>query len=363
VEGNPAPEAFPSETLREIASALWQKDPLAAQLYGPCEGLPELRRDLREYLRRDYGLHREDDDLIIVSGAQQGIELACSVLANAGDTVLCEAPTYADVLHTFALHGLKVVAVEVEEDGISLEGLAKALKEHEVRFLYLIPTFQNPTSHTMSLAKRKAVYDLVREHDTIIVEDDPYSALRFRGESLPSLKALDEDGRVLYIGTFSKILSPGFRVGYVCGDSYLLERMALAKLYNDVHSSVPAQIIAHSFLTAPGFQAHLEFARCIYRQKCDLMLETMDRLLAGRLAYTRPEGGFFIWCELPAGSDLPELTKALARANLAIAPGNVFSLDPAAPQRTFRLSFSRPSAAQIVRGIEILAEVMTTLGM
>lgn len=207
--GNPAPEAFPAQKIAEISAQILQDDPILALQYSITEGYTPLRDQLKQQMAAKNCFNPDIDDLIVTSGAQQANELSCKVLLNEGDTLICEAPSFIGSINAFKSYNVNLVGVELEEDGINLEKLEETLKtENNVKLLYLIPNFQNPTGRTMSLEKRKAVYELACRYDFIILEDNPYGDLRFEGEDIPAIKSLDTEGRVIYTGTFSKILSP-----------------------------------------------------------------------------------------------------------------------------------------------------------
>lgn len=214
--GNPAPEAFPKERIAEISAELLRDDPILALQYSVTEGYTPLRDLLKDWTTEKGCFHKEFDDLIITSGGQQANELSCKVLLNEGDTLLCESPSFIGSLNAFRSYNVHLKGIEMEEDGIDIGKLEDALRtEKNVKLLYVIPNFQNPTGKTMSLAKRKAVYELACKYDFIILEDDPYGELRFAGENVPTIKSFDTEGRVIYSSTFSKIISSGFRTGKI----------------------------------------------------------------------------------------------------------------------------------------------------
>ena len=237
--GNPAPEAFPKEAIAEISAELLKNDPVLALQYSITEGYTPLRDYLKNWMSEKNCFHPEFDDLVITSGGQQANELSCKVLLNEGDTLLCESPSFIGSLNAFRSYNVNLKGIDMEEDGINLEKLENALKtEPNVKILYLIPNFQNPTGRTMSFAKRKAVYELACKYDFIILEDDPYGELRFAGETIPSIKSLDTEGRVIYSSTFSKLISPGFRTGYVSAPAAIIQKIVVCKQVSDVHSNI-----------------------------------------------------------------------------------------------------------------------------
>lgn len=357
--GNPAPEAFPADTIAELSAELLKNDPILALQYSITEGYTPLRDALKEQMKAKNCFNSNIDELIITSGAQQGNELSCKVLLNEGDTLICESPSFIGSINAFKSYNVNLVGVELEEDGINLEKLEETVKtEKNVKLLYLIPNFQNPTGRTMSLAKRKAVYELACKYDFIILEDNPYGDLRFAGEDIPSIKSMDTEGRVIYTGTFSKILSPGFRVGYVSAPAEIVQKIIVCKQVSDVHSNIWAQVICHRFMQTVDMDAHFAKLRSIYKEKCDLMCSYIDSGFSKKIAYSKPEGGLFIWCTLPDGCDMPAFcTNAVKDYKIAVVPGNAFCIKETDKTSSFRLNFSTPTNEQISKGMEILASV------
>lgn len=357
--GNPAPEAFPTQRIAEISAELLRDDPVLAMQYSVTEGYTPLRSFLKEWMESRNCFNPDIDDLIVTSGAQQANELACKVLLNEGDTLICESPSFIGSLNAFKSYNVNLVGVELEEDGINLEKLEEAVKrEKNVRILYLIPNFQNPTGRTLSLEKRKAIYEMACRYDFIILEDNPYGDLRFSGEHIPSIKSMDTEGRVIYSGTFSKILSPGFRTGYVSAPAPIIQKIIVCKQVSDVHSNIWAQVVTHRFMTSVDLDKHFTELSEIYKEKCQLMCSYIDNGFSKKITYTKPEGGLFVWCTLPEDSNMPEFcTKAVKDYKIAVIPGNAFSIHPQDKTTSFRLNFSTPTNKQIMDGMEILAKM------
>ncbi len=357
--GNPAPEAFPKEELAEISADLLRNDPILALQYSVTEGYTPLRDFLKVWMTEKGCFHKEFDELIITSGGQQANELSCKVLLNEGDTLICESPSFIGSLNAFRSYNVNLVGVDMEDDGINIEKLENALKtEKNVKILYLIPNFQNPTGRTMSLAKRKAVYELACKYDFIILEDDPYGELRFAGENVPTIKSMDTEGRVIYSSTFSKLISPGFRTGFVSAPAPIIQKIVVCKQVSDVHSNIWAQVLCHRFMTTIDRQAHLEKLRGIYREKCELMCGYIDNEFSKKVTYVKPQGGLFIWCALPDDCDMNAFcTKAVQGYKIAIVPGNSFNIKESDVSHSFRLNYSTPTNEQIKKGMEILARM------
>lgn len=356
--GNPAPEAFPVEAITKFSAQIYAENPIGALQYSLSEGYPLLRETLRSYMKENFNVGRSFDDVNIVSGAQQVMDYTAKVLLNEGDTVICENPTFIGTLNTFRSYNLNMVGLSMEEDGIRPEELETAIKANpKAKLIYLIPTFQNPSGRTMSLEKRKAVYEIALKHNILILEDNPYGELRFSGQNIPTIKSFDEAGIVIYAGSFSKVISPGMRVGFAVAHHDILSKMTIAKQCNDVHTNILSQMVIHRLLTQYDFKGHIENLCQIYRRKSSLMLNALDHLMP-TVRHTLPEGGLFVWCDLPQGIDIQVFTKEALAAGVAVVPGNNFFVDPQMPTQAVRLNYSTPTDEQLVKGVEILARVL-----
>lgn len=356
--GNPAPEAFPAKELAEISARLFEENPVAVLQYSVTEGYTPLRLYLKKYMSEKYGIGREFDDIIITSGAQQVMDLATKSLCNSGDKVICEAPSFIGSLNSFRSYGVKLVGVPVESDGMNIEALENALKSNEnVRFIYTISNFQNPSGVTMSLEKRKAVYELAKKYGVLIIEDNPYGDLRYSGEDIPTIKSFDEDGLVIYSGSFSKVISPGIRVGWTVAPAPIVQKMVVCKQGEDVHTNIWSQMLAYEFITKYDFEAHLSKLRSLYRAKAQLAMDLLDKYLAGKITYDKIDGGLFIWCRLPDGVDMPDFCKQAVLNKVCVVPGNAFLTSENESSQCFRINFSTPTDAQLEKGIKLLAQL------
>lgn len=357
--GNPSPEAFPIEKIAEIAADILKNNPIAALQYGISEGYAPLRELLKRYLQEEKGMGGETDEILIVTGAQQGMELVTKVFCNAGDTVICEDPSFIGSLNAFRSHGLHLAGVPMQADGMDMEALEATLQNGtRIRFIYTIPNFQNPSGATMSLEKRKNLYALAKQYDVLILEDDPYGDLRYFGESIPCIKSMDTDGRVFYVGSFSKTLSPGLRVGYLLAPADTLAQLTVAKQVVDVHTPVLTQMIVYEFMTRYDFSAHLETLRGIYKRKLSLMLDNLERHVGDRLQYVVPQGGLFVYCKLPAGKSTQDFCQLCLQNGVAVVPGATFSANPGAVSTYFRINFSTPTDEQLAQGVAILGKLL-----
>lgn len=358
--GNPAPEAFPVDTIRKLSDEIFAENPIGALQYSVSEGYTPLRDFLKADLAKK-GIFKGNDNLIITAGAQQGIEMAAKCICNEGDAIICEDPSFIGSLNSFRSYNAKMLGVPSDDDGIDIEKLEQTLKENRrVAFLYLIPNFQNPTGRTMTLERRKQVLELAYKYDILILEDNPYGDLRFMGEDVPSIKSLDTKGHVIYMGTFSKTLAPGLRVGYMVADADIVSKAVVTLQVSTVHTNIWAQMLTYKFLTTVDFNQHLEGLRQIYRKKCDLMLSNLKYKMPQSIKFTEPEGGLFIWGTLPDG-DMNYFCKKAVENKVAVVPGVAFNVDEKAPSLSFRLNFSTPTDEQIEKGVDILANVAKTM--
>lgn len=359
--GNPAPEAFPVEDIRRISNEILTEEPIAALQYSITEGYPKLRKWLKEDMKKKGNFDETDQDLIITSGAQQAIETCAKIFCNEGETIICESPSFIGSLNAFRSYNAKLVGVEMDNDGMIPEKLEAALKANpRTAFIYTIPNFQNPMGVTLSLERRKQILELAYKYNVLIVEDNPYGELRFAGVDVPSIKSLDTKGHVIYAGSFSKVLSPGLRVGYMIASKSIIGKATVALQTSTVHTNIWAQMVAYRFVTEVNFEEHLEKLREIYKNKSRLMLNSLNFAMPRSINFTEPEGGLFLWGTLPCG-DMQAFVKAAIAEKVAVVPGTAFLVDEAQPCLGFRLNYSTPTDEQIEKGVEILAKVAKTM--
>ena len=322
------------------------------------EGYTPLRDTMKKYLEKKEGFDFENNELFIVSGGQQCADLTTKALVNEGDVVLTEEPAFVGCLNTFRSYGAKLVGIPMEQDGMNINALEEALKANpDAKLLYTIPSFQNPTGITTSLEKRKKVYELCCKYDIAILEDNPYGELRFAGENVPTIKSMDTEGRVIYAGSFSKVMAPAFRLGFLVFNKSLTGPLTVAKQCTDVHSTVLFQYICNEYINNYDFDKHLEDLRKVYEHKCNLMMECMKKEFHPSVTFGHPEGGLFVMAFLPDGMDsAPFVREAINRGVLSV-PGAAFLADENQKSNGFRLNYSTPSDEQIVKGIEILGKL------
>jgi len=357
--GNPSPDAFPVEQIGELSKTVYEKMPVLALQYGISEGYGPLIEKVKQRMKNRFEIDDNGNVTLIVTGGQQGIDLTSKVMCNESDVVLCEKPSFIGALNSFKANGAIPVQVDMESDEIGIENLEQALIKHKnAKLIYLIPTFQNPAGTTMPLKKRKAVLELAKKYGVLILEDNPYGELRFRGDEIPTIKSMDKDGLVVYCSSFSKIIAPAIRVGYLSVPQGIAGKIVVAKQGSDVHTNMYFQIICDLFLEKFNIDEHIEKIRVLYRDKCFLMLNEMGKKFDNLgIKYTSPDGGLFLWCDLPEKIDLPAFVKSSLEKKVAVVPGGAFLADENEISHAFRVNFSYPSNEQIITGVDILARV------
>lgn len=356
--GSPAVEAFPCNEVKKLTAEILEENPVSALVYGISEGYEPLRQTVKAWLKKRNNIGTSDDTVIITSGGTQIMDIVTRVMTNEGDTVICENPSFIGSLNCFRSHGCKLKGVPIESDGMDVVALEKTVKETpNAKFIYTIPNFQNPGGTTLSMQKRKQMYRIAKENDLLILEDDPYGNLRCDGEDVPAIKTLDEDGIVVYAGSFSKILAPGLRVAYAVVPEKIAQAFTIGKQVSDVHTAVLNQMIVDRWFEEYDVDEHIDEIRKIYRRKLNLMCDCLDKYCQG-VSYVRPQGGLFIWVKLPNNVPMQEYCKCLLQKGVAVVPGTAFLTDENAPSSYIRLNFSTPDDESIVRGVQIMGEVL-----
>lgn len=356
--GNPDTAAFPVEEVQALSARILGENPITALQYGVTEGYAPLRERVSKYMHEKHNIGRDFDNLIITSGATQVMDLATKSLCNFGDIIICETPSFIGSLNCFRSYGVKLLGVPVEADGMNMDILEEKLKQNKnVRFIYTIPNFQNPSGATMSLQKRKRLYELAKQYGVLILEDNPYGDLRVAGEHIPPIKSFDEDGIVIYAGSFSKVFAPGVRVAYTIAPAPIVAKMTVCKQGQDVHTPVFNQMLVNEWMATTDFEAHIEKIRGIYRRKLNLMCDLIDETLGDFVQYVRPEGGMFVWCALPARVDMMDFCNKAVQNKVAVVPGSAFTVEPEETTNCIRMNFTTPSDESIVKGMEILGKL------
>lgn len=360
--GMPDPSTYPVEEINTIANEIFSETPITALQYGITEGYAPLIEQTRKRLS-NAKIGSEDDSLIITSGGQQAIELITKALINEGDGIACEVPSFIGALNAFRSYNARLYSVPVEDDGMNIDILDKTLsKNKNIKFIYTIPTFQNPSGITMSLEKRKQLLDVAKRHNVLILEDNPYGELRFAGKDVPTLKSLDNDGIVMYVGSYSKILAPGLRVGFLLAQKDIVEKAVVCKQVSDVHTGVLSQMIVSKYLEKYDINEQIKKSANLNGKKCALMLKFIDKYFPSDVSRTSPEGGLFLWCDLGRDIDSIEFAAKCVEKNVAIVSGASAMPDTSKKTSTFRLNFSMASEEKLELGIKTIGDVIRSYG-
>ncbi len=360
--GWPDPDVFPVKEITEISIELLTNHAAHVLQYGTTEGLPALRNELAEWARREEGIPCNLDEIIVTHGSQQAMDLASRVFIEPGDIVMVELPTYFG--GTGAIHacGGLIVGVPVDENGMDTDRLADEVEQlrnagSRVKGVYVIPNFQNPTGATLSLSRRRRLLELAERYDFMIFEDDPYGDIRFEGERIPSLKALDISGHVIHMHSLSKTFVPGMRLAWVVGEAGVIRKMAIAKQFVDSCTNTLAQYIMLEFIRRGLLREKIKQNIAYYRKKRDFMLEQLDRHFPKELRWNRPKGGFFVFVHLTENMNASELLAEAMAHNIVFVPGAPFFIDGSG-QNTFRLSYSQVNEAVIESAVRELGNLI-----
>lgn len=359
--GSPDPELFPTDKLSEIAADVLKNDGKKALAYGTTDGYGPLKEELLKRAEK-VGAVKDGDKIIITTGGQQGLDLAARVVVEDNEDIVVEAPSFVGTLNSLRSVRANLIGVPMDSDGMNMESLEETLKNNKVKLIYTIPNFQNPTGITMSLEKRKKMLELAKKYDCLIMEDNPYGDLRFAGEYVPTIKSLDTEGRVIYVSSMSKILSPGLRVGYIVCAAELCDKIEIMKQVNDVHTPCLTQMIAYEFLKRYDIEEHIKKASEVYGRKCRFMLECMDKYFPNDkgISWTKPEGGLFILVTCPEAIDAAELSiEAVKKYKVAFVPSNNFATDMDEKTSSFRLNYSTMPEEKIEEGIKAIGAMLT----
>ena len=358
--GSPDPVSFPNKEMAKIGSEIFLNEADVALQYGTTEGYPKLRELTAKRMKEKYNVGTDNDDILITTGGQQSISLFTQVMLNPGDVVISEDPSFIGALNGFRSMNSKLMSVPMDDEGMRMDKLEELLQTTpNVKFIYVIPTFQNPTGRTMSLERRKELLAMAKKYDVLIVEDNPYFELRYEGEFVPTIKSMDTEGRVIYCGSYSKVLSPGMRLGYCIGAKDIINRMVVCKQVSDVHTNLYFQMLVAHYLEECDLDAHIAEICDNNRVKRDAMIAACEKYFDPRVKFTRPNGGLFIWAELPEGYDSFKLCKMISAKKVACVPGNAFLSDDEGISNGFRMNFSLPSVEQIETAIQRVGETIT----
>jgi len=354
--GNPSPTALPDEIVADISRDLVASNGKVLLQYGMTEGLPALRESLVPYIEKEFGVKTTMDQILPVTGSTQAFSLLMDAYTDPGDVILTEDPTFLGATQAMHLHQLKVVPVECDDEGLCIDALEEAIIKHHPRILYTIPTFQNPTGVTMPLERRKKIAELAEKYDLLVAEDDPYRSLRYSGESLPTIKSFDKAGKVVLMGSFSKVISPGLRVGFMVCEPQLLRKCTICKQSDDLHTANLNQAIVDAYLRRDLLTPHIERICGGYKAQMETMLDCLKNV-NGIEHYTKPEGGLFIFCYLNDGVNATDKLMQAVEKGVAYVPGTYFYPN-GGHENTLRLNFSNSDIPTIQRGMALLNECL-----
>ena len=357
--GLPAPELFPVEGMKEATDKVYAEHGQQALQYGAAKGVTELRELILKRVKEKENVDAKLENVMVTTGSEQAIDLVGKAFVNPGDTVLVEEPTYLCALDVVRSYGANFVSVPMDDDGMKMDALEEALKAHpETALVYTVPNFQNPTGRTMPAERRKKFAELAAKYDVPVLEDNPYGDIRFAGEHVPSVKSFDHAGKVFYMSTFSKILAPGFRLGWLVADPKVIEKLTVLKQSADLHTDNLVQYVVTEFFKENDVDAHVKEISDLYGKRKQLMIDGIKKYFPKDVKYTDPEGGMFLWVEVPGVTDTVELFKQCLEHNVAFVPGDPFFAGKPQPG-TFRLNYSNMQEDQIEVGLKRLGEALS----
>jgi 2-aminoadipate transaminase len=354
--GIPSPESFPMDIIQELTSSVIKKYSTEAFQYNTTEGFLPLREALTSYLAKT-GIKASSEEICITSGSQGCLDTIGMVLISEGDKIAVESPTYLGSLQAFNPYGPEYVTIDMDDDGLIPSSLEKVLKEADIKLIYLAPTFQNPTGRTTTLERRKKIASIIKEHHALLIEDDPYSALRYRGEKIPTIREFAPDN-VIYISTLSKVFAPGLRIGFYVAPAEIRHWLTIAKQGVDLHTSTFNQALAAEYISGGYLERHLPKIIDIYKPKQEAMLNAMEKYFPESCKWSRPEGGMFIWVEGPEGMDMLEIYKKCIERKAAFVPGKYFFAIKGEGEETMRLNFTRVDEDLIEKAVKIIGDVI-----
>ena len=357
--GLPAPELFPVKEMKAAVDKVFEEHGQEAMQYGAAKGVTALREVIQQHVKEKEDVDSELDNVLVTTGSEQALDLVGKAFVDPGDTVLVEQPTYLCALDVFRSYGANFASVEMDEDGMKMDALEEALKANpNTKLIYTVPNFQNPTGRTMTEERRKQLAELAEKYDVYVLEDNPYGEIRFAGQHVPAVKSFDKSGHVLYMSTFSKTLAPGFRLGWLVADEDVVNKLTVLKQSADLHTDNLAQFAVAQFFADNDVDAHVKEISALYGKRKDLMLEGIKKYFPEGVKYTDPEGGMFLWVEVPGVDDTVELFKECLEHDVAFVPGDPFFAGEVQPG-DFRLNYSNMKEDQIEVGLKRLGAALT----
>lgn len=355
--GLPAPELFPVNEMKIIADKVLSEIGQEAMQYSTTEGYNPLRKHIVDRMKK-VKVNTSFENVLITSGSQQGLEFSGKIFLNPNDVVICESPSYLGAINAFNSYQCQFREVQTDNNGMIIEDLEKQINGNDnVKFIYVIPDFQNPSGKTWSMERRQKLIEVANKHDLVIIEDNPYGELRYEGSHLPSIKSLDTEDRVVYLGTFSKTFAPGLRIGWVCASDEILNKYIMIKQSSDLQTSSMTQRELSRFLDEYSLDDHIDKIVAVYRKRRDIMVDTMKNEFPESVKYIVPEGGLFIWVEVPEYIDTKKLMVKAIEKKVAFVPGGSFYPN-SNTINTMRLNFSNMNENNIVEGITRLGELL-----
>lgn len=356
--GLPAPELFPIDEINEINQIVLKEAGTKALQYTTTEGYAPLREWISQRMNDRLGTSFDKDNILITHGSQQGLDLSGKVFLDDGDVVLCESPTYLAAISAFKSYGCSFIEITTDEDGMNMTVLEEVLSTTQnIKLIYVIPTFQNPTGRTWSLERRKKLAELSAQYGIAVIEDNPYGELRFEGESLPSIKSFDKEGNILCTGSFSKIFCPGFRIGWIAGDKEIIRKYVLVKQGTDLQCNTIAQMTIAEYLKRYDIDKHIGKIVEVYKRRRDIAIQCIELYFPKEIQFTNPKGGLFTWIELPCGISARDVLVKCLEQKIAFVPGGSF-YPTNHMENTFRVNFSNMPEEKIERGLMVLGKVV-----
>ncbi len=356
--GLPAPELFPVEEVKAATDVVLEEQGQIALQYGQTEGWLPLREHIVKRMEKVNAIHTTVDNVILTAGSQQGLDFCGKLFLNPGDVVVMESPSYLGAINAFQAYQPNFVEVPTDDGGMIMEELDRILGETEnVKLIYVIPDFQNPTGRTWSLERRRQFMEIIKKHGVPAIEDNPYGDLRFKGEYLPALKSIDDEGLIIYMGTFSKILAPGYRMGWLCANDEIMEKFNLIAQAAVLQTSTISMMCISKYLDMYDIDEHVKQIRATYKHRCELMINTMRECFPPEAKFTDPDGGLFTWVELPEYINTRDLAVKALEKKVAFVPGSGF-FPNGGNNSCMRLNYSCMPDDRIVEGIHRLAEVI-----
>ncbi len=359
--GIPSPESFPLKLIEELTKKVLDKYSSTAFQYDLTEGFLPFRETLSDYLLEQSGIKSSPEDILVFSGSQGVLDGLGKILISKGDKIAVEAPTYLGAISAFDPYEPEYIRMETDENGLIPEALEEILKENKIKFIYLVPTFQNPSGRTIPLERREKIAEIIKKYNGLLIEDDPYSALRYKGKKVPAIKTLAPDN-VVYISTLSKTFAPGLRLGFVAAPELIRQWLVIVKQGVDLHTSTFNQALASEYIKGGYLDDHLPKITKLYKPKHEAMLKALEKDFPSDFTWSKPEGGMFIWVEGPKHYDMEKVYEMAVKKKVAFVPGTFFFTEKNEGKETMRLNYTMSSVDEIDEGVKRLGDVLKMCG-